>query len=93
MTLLLFTTLNCKWCREFNKTVAEFVKKYGVHIKIYDIENEKNLSMNIAAMRKYSLDKTPTLIIKNNEVEVFRVETTLSEESLKTITELLQHHE
>lgn len=89
MIFLLFTTLNCKGCLAFNRQVYKLAHQFGADVRLYDFDDSKHLMRNLAAARKYDLNRTPTLILECGGREIFRGEGDESGNVTKNVENLL----
>lgn len=66
MKLLLFTILNCKGCSAHLKEVRKLSERLEIPMRVVDVDNPNNFHMTVAAMRKYKLKSTPSLVLIDN---------------------------
>jgi len=63
MRILLFTVLNCIACDAHRKQVIELCRNCYVSLNIYDIDDPRYLTTSLAAMRKWNIQKTPSIVV------------------------------
>lgn len=67
MRILLFTMLSCMACNAHRKEVTELTRNALVSLNVYDIDDPRYLTINLGAMRKWNIQKTPSIVVLNEE--------------------------
>ena len=55
--------MNCVSCSAHRKEVIKLCSEYSIVPKIYDVDDEKYLYQSLSAMKKYGVNKTPSIVV------------------------------
>jgi tartrate dehydratase beta subunit/fumarate hydratase class I family protein len=67
MRILLYTVLNCISCDKHRKSVVRFCEENNVKLFVYNLDDPAMIHIGIAAMKKFKVDKTPSIVVLDDE--------------------------
>lgn len=62
MQVLLFTVISCISCDAHRKKVQELCLRHKIKMRLFNIDDPQHLSINMSAMRKWNIQKTPSIV-------------------------------
>lgn len=92
MSVLLFTTKNCRSCDKHRRSVIALAKFLGVSVNVYDVDDARYFQATLRAMKLYGVTKMPSTVVLDEFRNVVGIVHGIRN-SIATIEKLITHEE